>query len=211
MILMLSNNTGVRTGYLAGRFPGKVGHLFSPGGQRGPLEFMPFALDNGVYALGDRWDESNWIKLLDWALISGQSPLWNLVPDSVADRAATLEKWTKYSELAASYQWPLAFAVQDGMVPCDVPDRAEVIFLGGSTEWKWQTVKLWCAHFARVHVGRVNTYRRLWECHEAGAESVDGTGWMRGNQRQYRGLLAYLEESTGARVRPQQFTMREMA
>jgi hypothetical protein len=31
VIVMLANNTGIRTGYLAGRFEGKIGHLYSPG------------------------------------------------------------------------------------------------------------------------------------------------------------------------------------
>ncbi len=107
------------------------------------------------------------------------------------------------------YGWPLAFAVQDGMTVEDVPGDADVIFVGGSTEWKWRTVAMWCAAFQRVHVGRVNTYRRLWECHDAGAESIDGTGWTRGDQRQYRGLLAYLAESTGGRLRSVQQMLEE--
>ena len=87
-------------------------------------------------------------------------------------------------------------AVQDGMEPGDVPAEAGVVFVGGSTEWKWRTVRDWCDAFDRVHVGRVNTNGKLWECHEAGAESCDGTGWFRGDQRQLRGLIAYLERSS---------------
>lgn len=207
---MLANNTGIRTGYLAGRFPSKVGHLFSPGAHRGPYEFCRFALDNGAYGAftsGKPWDEGAWLHLLDWAQVMGQRPLWTLVPDVVANRNATLANWSKYAPMAATYGWPLGFAVQDGMVPKDVPADAEVIFVGGTTDWKWATVGLWCANFPRVHVGRVNTYRRLWQCHDLGAESIDGTGWMRGDQVQYRGLLAYLEESTGNAERVTQLEM----
>ena len=207
---MPASNTGVRTGYLAGRFPGKMGHLFSPGDQKGPLEFMRYALDNGAYSAftsKKEWDEAAWIRLLDWAKISGQAPLWALVPDVVGNRVATLANWERYRATAARYNWPLAFAVQDGMEPIDVPASADVIFVGGSTEWKWRTVGLWCATFPRVHVGRVNSYKRLWQCHDLGAESCDGTGWMRGDQVQYRGLLAYLEESTGNAKRVMQLEL----
>ena len=101
----------------------------------------------------------------------------------------------------------VVFAVQDGMTVDDVPSNADVIFVGGTTEWKWQTVAMWCKAFQRVHVGRVNEYKRLWMCHDAGAESCDGSGWTRGDQRQFRGLLAYLEESTnGGRVRQMEIT-----
>lgn len=210
-MVMLANNTGVRTGYLAGRFPGKIGHLFSPGAQRGPFEFIQYSLDNGAFARRDDWDEAAWVKLLDWAKLSGQNPMWALVPDCVADREGTLKRWGKYSAVLSEYGWPLAFAVQDGMTTADVPQNAQVVFVGGSTEWKWQTLRAWCSNFPRVHVGRVNTYRRLWECHDAGAESIDGTGWMRGDQRQYRGLLAYLQESTGSRKRVLQIGLDHVA
>jgi hypothetical protein len=202
VIVMPANTTGIRTGYLAGRFPGKIGHLFSPGAQSGPYEFADYALDNGAfsaYTHGKEWDEAGWIKLLEWAKLSGQRPRWALVPDVVADRNGTLQRWEKYAPIAARYGWPLAFAVQDGMVPADVPKEAEVIFVGGSTQWKWDTVRDWCDAFERVHVGRVNSYRRLWECHEAGAEGCDGAGWFRGDlfaPRKWPALLAYLEEST---------------
>ncbi len=198
---MVANNFGVRVGYLAGKFEGKIGHLYSPGAQQGPEQFLPFGLDNGAFGHDDDWNESKWIELLNWARLSGQKPVWCLVPDVVGDREKTLVRWEVYSPIAATYGWPLAFAVQDGMIPADVPAKAEVVFVGGSTEWKWKTMPMWCKEFRRVHIGRVNTYRRLWDCHDAGAESVDGTGWVRGDQVQWRGLCAYLEESTGLRKR----------
>lgn len=205
MIVMPANNTGISVGWMAGRYPGKIGHLFSPGSQRGPFtrEFgIEYALDNGAFALGEDWEEGPWFKLLDWAKLSGQRPRWAIVPDVVGDRIRTLRKWEIYAPQLKRYGWPLAFAVQDGMTAEDVPSDAEVIFVGGSTEWKWATMEMWCKSFSRVHVGRVNAYRRLWQCHEAGAESCDGTGWTRGDQRQARGIRAYLEESVnGGRMR----------
>ncbi len=210
VIVMPANNTGIQVGWMAGRFPGKVGHLFSPKAQRGPFVFMPYALDNGAFgafSAGTEWDEVPWFELLDWARLSGQAPRWALAPDVVADRIRTLRKWDIYAPKLARYGWPLAFAVQDGMSAEDVPSDADVIFVGGSTEWKWRTVAMWCGSFPRVHIGRVNTYRRLWDCHDAGAESCDGTGWTRGDQRQLRGLMAYLEESTGKRDRVRQMEL----
>jgi hypothetical protein len=197
--VMPANNTGITTGWLAGRWPGRIGHLYSPGGQRGPFHFISYALDNGAYGAHLKkqpFDVAAWRSLLDWAKLSGRAPLWALVPDVVGDRLATLAAWDEYSPVLRSYGWPLAFAVQDGMTYSDVPRDASVVFVGGSTDWKWKTMADWCAAFPRVHVGRVNTYRRLWDCHDAGAESCDGTGWMRGSQLQLRGLLAYLEESS---------------
>jgi len=86
MLVMVANNTGVKVGYLAGKFEGKIGHLYSPGAQTGPHEFLPFGLDNGAFGHDDDWDEDGWIKLLDWALLSGQRPLgaWFLMWSGIA-------------------------------------------------------------------------------------------------------------------------------
>lgn len=200
MRVMVSNATGFRVGQLAERYPGLLGHLFSPGGQRGPWPEMPYALDNGAFpafAKGEPWDRGAYDELLTWASGTGQAPLWALVPDVVGDRAGTLSAWNRNREHVAAYRWPLAFAVQDGMTPADVPDAAAVVFVGGSTEWKWSTVSMWCREFPRVHVGRVNTYRWLRVCEDAGAESVDGTGWFRANENQREGLEQWLREVTG--------------
>lgn len=211
MLIMPGNNTGITVGWLAGRYPGKIGHLYSPRrpgkSDAGPYPFIPFALDNGVYAQGEDWNAKNFFALLDRVKLRGLRPQWVIVPDMVGDRAGTLDRWQQYADQVASYGWPLAFAVQDGMLPSDVPDRAEVVFVGGTTTWKWRTMTQWTAVFRRVHVGRVNTYRRLWQCHDAGAESCDGTGWTRGWKGDFRGLLRYLQEAAGERERPHQMEL----
>lgn len=211
MIIMLADTVGIKTGYLAGRFPGKIGHLFSPRPKRnppGPYPFMDYSFDNGAFAAGDKWSEEDWLKMMQWGKLSGQDPLWALVPDVVGSKSGTLEKWAHYAPILRRYGWPLAFAAQDGMDASDVPSDASVVFIGGSTEWKWRTMAMWAREFRRVHVGRVNEYRRLWQCHEEGIESCDGTGWMRDvGGRQYRGLIAFLSESAGEAKRPIQMEL----
>ena len=196
MIVMPANNRGMVIGWLAGRFPGCIGHLYSPGGLARLYDFIPFALDNGkfpVWAAGKEWDEAAFIGMLDRVVAVGGRPKWVLVPDVVADRDGTLREWDRWCVRMQSYGWPLAFAVQDGMTAEDVPSEASVVFVGGSTDWKRRTLHDWCDAFDRVHVGRINTDKWLWECHEAGAESCDGTGWMRGCERQFAGLVKFLE------------------
>lgn len=114
---MPANNTGIVVGWMAGKFAGKIGHLFSPRAQRGPFGALgiPYAIDNGVFAKGEAWKEDDFFALLEWAKLSGQRPLWVIVPDVVGDRLRTLRKWDMYKDRVADYGWPLAFAVQDGM------------------------------------------------------------------------------------------------
>lgn len=205
MIVMPSNTRGIVTGWLMGKWEGRVGHLFSPGGYTRSYPFAPFALDNGkfpVWQKGLKWDGDAYVGLLDRVKDSGASPSWVLVPDVVADRDGTLREWDVWCHRLSQYGWPLAFAAQDGMEADDVPSEAAVVFVGGTTEWKRRTMHGWCSEFDRVHVGRINTSKWLWECHEAGAESCDGTGWMRGDQDQFDGLVDYLTRTTDGSGNP---------
>jgi hypothetical protein len=205
MRVMPANNSKAIVHYWAGTYPGMLGHLYSPGGFRGPYDWLPFGLDNGAFPAwtkGEAWDEAAYRGLLERVAKAHHTPLWVLVPDVVADRDATLRSWERWAPELRGYGWPLAFAVQDGMTVGDVPD-ADVIFVGGSTVWKRRTMETWCKSFKRVHVGRINTEKWLWRCVEVGAESCDGTGWFRGDPDQLAGLEAFLKAyAAGVRTSP---------
>lgn len=184
MMLMPANHSSPILHYWCGAFPGRIGWLVGPSAkEKSKLRaWVPFALDNDAFTAwqsGAPWDAEAWASLLTWAKRSGKTPLWVLVPDVVADRIATIQNWKRYAPDAAKFGWPLAFAVQDGMTPGDVPESAQVVFVGGTTDWKWRNLKTWTENFPRVHVGRVNEIRRVWTCEDLGVESVDGSGWFR--------------------------------
>ena len=207
MKIMPSNNAGMYVGYLAGKHPGRIGWLISPGSWKNPPSWMPYALDNGAFSAhinNTAWDEGAFRKLLESARLHFK-PLWVVVPDVVMDAEATKKKWQEWAPIIKSLMptVKLAFAVQDGMTPCDVPDDCDVIFVGGSTEWKFKTLRDWTTNFKRVHVGRVNSERKLWQCMDAGVESCDGTGWLRGGEGRMQGLEKFLRETTNGDRRTQ--------
>ena len=206
MLVMPTNNSGIQIGYLCGKYPRRLGWLISPAGWRKPPSWMPYALDNGAFGawLNKReWDEQAFLDLLDRAR-SHIRPLWVAVPDVVANAEATKARWPEWSQrIRKIINVPLAFVVQDGMTVADLPQDADVLFVGGSTEWKWRNLKMWTAAHPRVHVGRVNSERLLWMAHDAGAESCDGTGWMRGGEDRLEELERYLNLSTRNDKRPQ--------
>ena len=210
MLVMPGNWSKSTVHYWAGRYEGALGHLYSPGSQRGPYAHLPYALDNGRFSCWSRgvaWDEAAYIALLEWAFMAGrdgQRPIWALVPDVVADKEATLTEWDRWTPIVTSFGFPLAFAVQDGMLPKDVPQNAEVVFIGGTTAWKWLQAPVFCQQFPRVHIGRVNSYKRLVFAERCGAESCDGTGWGRGDRKQLAGLQQYLREVAGEQPRIEQ-------
>ena len=205
LMVMPSNNSSAIVHYWAGRYPGRIGWLTGPSGmQKTKLrEWIPFALDNDAFSAwtkGTVWNESMWMSMLDTLRHDTEfTPRWVLVPDVVADRDATLRQWDKYSPFVEQFGWDMAFAVQDGMSVGDVPDDC-VVFVGGTTKWKWDTLPQWTAMGRRVHVGRVNEVDKLVLCESMGVESVDGTGWMRGTEggRQAKGLADWLERVAGA-------------
>lgn len=214
LMVMPSNNSDAIIHYWAGRYPGRIGWLLGPSGmQKTKLrEWIPFALDNDAFAAwtkGTPWNESMWLSMLDTLRHDTDfTPRWVLVPDVVADRDATLRKWDKYSGIAEQFGWPLAMAVQDGMTPEDVPEGC-VIFVGGTTKWKWDSVEMWASTNHRVHVGRVNEVSKLVLCEKLGVESVDGTGWMRGTGggRQAKALADWLEGGSTKELQNEDFTI----
>lgn len=204
---MPSNNTGVAVRALFDRFPGKIGHLMSPDGWREP--WGEYALDNGAFTAwknGERWKRVGFLELVEKAVRLGRAPRWIVVPDAVGDRRRTLELWSEWATtLREWYGFPLAFACQDGMQPEDVPPAADVLFIGGTTAWKWASLPMWCATGRRVHVGRVNSPSALFRCRELGVESIDGTGWIRGGETdpKWIGLVAFLESDGATNHRDQ--------
>jgi hypothetical protein len=193
MQVMISNNTGFEAGRLFGMFPDRIAHLHSCDSMREPKPLVPWALDNGVFGAwshGREWSEEPFYKALDG--YSDYKPLWAVVPDWVGDREKTLELWDKHWRAVSMFGVKLAFAVQDGMTVEDVPKNADVIFVGGTTSWKWRHLRQWTDNFNRVHVGRVNSRRLLEQAEDAGAESCDGTGWFRDPKRTYE-LEQYLK------------------
>ena len=199
MKVMIANNSGREARRLASAYPGRVGHIYSPGGWRGPFAEFPYVLDNGAFSAwrdNKPFDVEAFAELCKRAANAAIAPLWLAVPDVVMNADATLGSWYEWAPQLRGHGWPLAFVVQDGHQPHDVPKEASVVFVGGSTDWKRETAAMWCRHFPRVHIGRVNTERWLWHFARAGAESCDGSGWFRGDRTQLDGLWYYLADSS---------------
>ncbi len=201
MIVMPANSTGWFWHCLA-RETGKLGHLISPGSERGPWPWFPYALDNGVFACWNpkdntfdaaKWNQTElaWKRMLFWAQVNKQKAMWAIVPDRPGDWEETRRKWSQYAGIVVESGIPLAVAVQDGATAESVRSLwppPVVIAVGGSTEWKWATAAMWCAEFPRVHVLRCNSPEKLKYLDSIKAESTDGTGWNRGDRTQTKGI-----------------------
>lgn len=181
MMVLCSNHSSRAFIAYAREHDGKLGWIIGPTYWKNPRPNIPYALDNdafGAWTNGTEWNEGAWFAMLDKVESASHKPMWALCPDVVSDREGTIAKWNKYSDSIIVRDIIPAFAVQDGMTKEDVPKSAAVVFVGGTTRWKWRTAAMWCENFPRVHIGRVRTMK-LEICERIGAESVDGSGFMR--------------------------------
>ena len=209
MLVMPANSSGWFWHCLA-RETGRIGHLFSPGAHRGPWPWFPYALDNGAFSCWDRennifddvkWQDvfPKWQALVYWAASARQRPMWAIVPDVPGDSERTLKRYAENVQLVIDSEIQPAIAVQDGMTPADVRNltlQPQVICVGGTTQWKWETVEMWCKEFKRVHVLRCNSPEKLYYLEELGVESCDGTGWNRGDKKQTAGIEKWAREKS---------------
>lgn len=142
-----------------------------------------FAVDNGAWGShcrGEVWDPAPFLKMVD---AIGDRADWIVVPDIVEGGRASLRRSIEWLDRLPGLR---LVAVQDGLEPTDLGSLVGPsvgIFVGGSTEWKLSTLPQW-GRFARergvyLHVGRVNTRRRIRACALAGADSFDGSSVTR--------------------------------
>ncbi len=146
-------------------------------------EGFPYALDNGAWTAhqrGEAFDVPAFERAVD---LLGEGADWTVLPDIVGAGHRSLAYSLAWLPRLSTLPGRLLVAVQDGLVPADVrPYLSERvgIAVGGSTEWKLQTVHAW-GELARgagcwLHVLRVNSIRRLNLCRDAQADSFDGSG-----------------------------------
>jgi len=148
---------------------------------------LRYVLDNGAWsahASGGALDVGIFLAAHERV---GAGADFTVAPDIVAGGLSSLrlsERWLPRLVGAG----PVLLAVQDGMAPCDVAGllgsgSGVGLFVGGSTRWKWGTLRAWtalgAALDAHVHVGRVNSPTRIRAAAEAGADSFDGSGLAR--------------------------------
>lgn len=143
----------------------------------------PYAIDNGAwgaYNQGVEWDPVRFKDLVD-SLHAGAD--WTVAPDIVAGGMKSLARSEKWLPILPGR---VLLAVQDGMTDRDVAPLVGErvgIFVGGSTEWKIRTMRMWGIVAAErncwLHIGRVNSMRRIAMCAAAGAHSYDGTSVTR--------------------------------
>lgn len=164
-----------------------------------------FGADNGCYG-GGYPGEDKW-----WAWLGSLAPyaadcLFAVAPDvfdpvaGKGDAVATLERSAPWLPRIRALGMPAALVAQDGLEDLDVPwDTFDVLFIGGSTEWKLgphaaRLIREAKIHGKFVHMGRVNSRERLLGAHLRGCDTADGTYIAFGPDVNLPDVLAWLRE-----------------
>jgi len=158
---------------------------------------IDWCADNGVYG-GTYPGDSEYLQwLADRAMLLHRC-CFAVAPDVVGDAEATLERSAPMLTRIRRLGYPVALAAQDGLENLLVPwDDFDVLFIGGTTEWKLGAyargvVRDAHRHGKWVHMGRVNSEARLRYAHAMGCHSADGTFLAFGPDRNLPQLLAWL-------------------
>jgi hypothetical protein len=159
----------------------KQGNKLPPG--------LPFCIDNGCGpgkdgepGAGYPGDRAYLEFLSHLSAQSRRRCVFATAPDVLGDPEATLRRSARFVyRLRAWFGLPGAVVAQDGLEDMDVPwSWFDALFIGGSTEWKLgdgarRLVREAKANGKWVHMGRVNSLRRLRYAKAIGCDSADGT------------------------------------
>lgn len=150
---------------------------------------VPWAADNDCFTGLKREKYLTLLKRLSLLpAIDRTHLMFVTVPDVPCDHAGTLTRFRLWYNVLNWYGLPKAFVIQNGAK--DIPwDDMEALFVGGDTAWKlgMEAARLVGEAKQRgkwVHMGRVNSIKRMRYAMSIGCDSVDGTGYSKYNRRE---------------------------
>lgn len=180
---------------------GRLGAILTPESWKGKhgkaARFPTIALDNGCFSR--RWIEAKWLRWLGGLTPLRERVAFAVVPDVLADAAATAKRWRRYAPIVRELGFPLAYVAQNGLSIDDVPwPELDCLFVGGDDAWKLSEPAYAIAAEAKrrgktAHLGRVNSKRRLRAARISGFDSVDGT-FLRWPDENLPRLLKWLDD-----------------
>jgi hypothetical protein len=160
---------------------GIVGRLFTPADRQAARDCLPWAADNGAFS---GFDEKAFLKML--LRLKGMNGCrFVACPDVVGNWQATSDLFSHWHGTIAGAGFPVAYVAQDGLLPQFVPwSQCDALFIGGTTDFKLSDDAGDLAAEAKrrgkwLHMGRVNTLRRIKRAHAWGVDSIDGTRFSR--------------------------------
>lgn len=159
---------------------------------------VTWCADNGCYS--DRWDEQKWWAWLEQNAHRADTCAFAVAPDIVGDAWRSRMRSQPWLQPIRDLGYPVAYVIQDGAELHPIPwSEFDVLFIGGTTDWKLgpavrDLVRQAKAREKRVHMGRVNSLRRLRYADAIGCDTADGTYITYGPDVLLPRLLSWLDD-----------------
>lgn len=145
------------------------------------LRYPIWAADNDCFSPKRVFDLDRYLSWLEAMSPAAGTCLFATAPDVVADAEATWERSREVLPRIRGLGYRAALVAQDGMEETRVKWSAfDCLFIGGTTAWKLSEAAFGLIREAKargktVHMGRVNSRRRLLLAASVGCDSADGT------------------------------------
>ena len=166
-----------------------IGACVSPTTKKHFDSYGFYFLDNGAFRYwirGEEFKDGPFFSLVEASLKAEKRADFLVLPDLIGQGLKSLEFSSLYAEKLKGTGIPFALALQDGMEKdtSAVADfvreyGVKVLFVGGTTEWKWRTAPFWNALAKELsiscHVGRVPSAKRVYQARRMEVDSIDTT------------------------------------
>jgi hypothetical protein len=165
--------------YLSGVVRPEMPAMVTPRMGQRPPKGQVWAADNGRFSSPQNYSDEGYLAWL--AKMPAESCLFATAPDVVGDAEATLTLSVPMLPRIREAGYRVALVGQDGLEHLGVPwDDFDAFFVGGTTGWKLSPAAAELVAEAKrrgkwVHMGRVNSLRRLRYADAIGCDSADGT------------------------------------
>ena len=173
----------------------QLGYIDTPRQGNVRPEGVTWCADNGAFS--DRFNEADWWRFLVENAHAASTCAFAVAPDVVGDAWRTMIRSRPWFAKIRALGYPVALVAQDGLEHQPIPwHDFDVLFIGGSTEWKLGPEARVIVADAksrgkRVHMGRVNSERRFRYAKAIGCDSVDGTFLTFGPNQNLPRVLAW--------------------
>lgn len=160
---------------------------------------VTWAADNDAFNGWSDEAEARYRRMLD-GMVGVPDCKFVTLPDVVGDARATAVRFNEWWQPVTDRGLPPALVLQDGIEELGVPwDKISAVFIGGSTEFKLGDVAAEYAGEARarglwVHMGRVNSLKRIRYAQDIGCHSVDGSQFSMFSDTWVPWALRWLEQ-----------------
>lgn len=178
----------------------RVGYLVVPRAQNQPI-LLPlhpgrWAMDNGAFS---DFDAARFVAMLD-VFKTFAGCLFVTAPDIVGDCHRTLDLFFQWAPFIRAQGYRPALVAQDGLTVSMTPWASlGALFIGGTTEFKLGAGARTLAAYASarsiwLHMGRVNSRKRIHYAASIGCDSIDGTGFSRWSAIRIPLALRWMQE-----------------